>query len=361
VWQVLNFHLTLQNDIFCKEEVMNKRILAVAMAVVIICAAAGAGTMAWFTSSATSTGNDFTTGTLILGGVGDDGDTPHVFKNVKFEAMEPGEPPEKVQTTILKNVGTLPFYLYRLTASELTGDTELDDVLNVKVTIGNDEIGNTVVYQDSLSKMVESNGGHFNRIYNVEPRDTVDMVIEVFMDESAGNTYQGLSMTCDFTVYAAQDPSQMNGVPEGAKEYIGRAENPVLDPFVYFDVYGKNTANDTIFTYEWNIVDLTPYVDYYDIHIKHHRGTPGVELDIRTRVLSNDILSVKVNGVDMTEELKGYISWDALLNQVTIKKALYEVVFDGETVQALDIQFAGSRANLGEVLFTSEYKGWYLD
>jgi len=81
---------------------MNKRILAVAMAVVIICAAAGAGTMAWFTSSATSTGNDFTTGTLILGGVGDDGDTPHVFKNVKFEAMEPGEPRRRCKLQYLK-------------------------------------------------------------------------------------------------------------------------------------------------------------------------------------------------------------------------------------------------------------------
>lgn len=266
---------------------MKKRYIAAMLVVTLICAMAGVGTMAWFTSKATSNDNTFKTGTLILGTGAEgttDNDQEHVFPNVTFGNMEPGQPPEKVQTTVLKNVGSLPFYLYRITASELVDnnpdngkdDLVLDDVITVEITIDGEP-----VYSQKLSELVKENGGFFEPIFKVQPQDVKDMVITASMIEDAGNDYQNLSMKCDFTVYARQTeyPVPGEGNTGSNKYYFGRANGvgTILNPS--FSVEGYYDDNYIYFDWDWMPNDIA--YEYYEIEIKHEKG--GVDNTIEAQ------------------------------------------------------------------------------
>ena len=252
---------------------MNKRLLAVAMAVVLICAAAGAGTMAWFTSSATSSGNVFQAGTLILGSEVDGEDVYEKFATLEFKAMEPGEPPVKVLETELKNVGSLPFYLYRMTASGIVDnnsennidDMILNEVLKLKIFIGGEQ-----VYYGKLSQMVEENGGFFDPIYGIQPGEERTLTIEAELPASTGNAYQGLSMKCDLNIFAAQEEMPVPGEPPlGTRYDLGGNDR--------FSVEGYNTNNYVNFDWDWTPND-TLLGEYYEIRIKHETGDTTTEI-----------------------------------------------------------------------------------
>jgi len=379
---------------------MNKRIIAVAMAVILVCSLAGVGTMAWFSSRAASSDNRFEVGTLILGGVDADGnDTQRTFRNVEFRGMEPGEPPTKLQSTILKNVGSLPFYIYRLTASSLRdnndengkNDTILNEMLLIDVKIGGKH-----VFHGRLSEMTEENGGHFNPIYYVNPDDWKEMEIYAYLDKAADNNYQGLSMSCDFTVYAIQSPNQLPG-SSGEWEFIGTSDTHDasvsfeilgqrfkldLVKDVNFDVSGKNNPDNMQFKYKWNKVEeeayrvlgvnIKPYdyVDYYDVLIKHHSGKPNMNLVVRTypslRFLEiyiaedKDVAAGDYGNLSPRRDLEAYVSADANNDILTIDKDIFRAAFgeSGDEWEIIDIMFRGALMDGSHNIWTTQYYGW---
>lgn len=236
---------------------MKKRFLASILAVTMMFALAGAGTMAWFTSQDKSEGNTFTAGTLIVGGDDSVADADLYFARVAFENMEPGQPPQKLETTTIKNRGSLPFYLYRLTADNFSEDESLDSVLNINVKIGGEE-----VYSGKISQLREDNGGFFDPIKDIQPGTELPMEIEVFMDPTAENEFQGTSMTCDLTIYASQNEKPSPGEPTGTKVNLGSTS--------LFRIEGYNTNGWVNFDWNWTPNDVLR--EEYLLKIKHHNG-----------------------------------------------------------------------------------------
>ncbi|MFA5523528.1 MAG: TasA family protein [Tissierellales bacterium] len=322
---------------------MNKRFIAAILAVTLICAMAGAGTMAWFTSQAKSSENTFNTGTLILGGIIDGEDVNETFATVAFNDMEPGEPPYKVQTTQLKNVGSLPFYLYRITASTLVDgniyndidDTMLNNVLMVNITIGD-----KIVYDGRLSQLVAENGGYFDPIYEVNPDDSKDMVINAYMDPEAGNEYQGLSMKCDLTVYARQNEYPVPG--EGGEEDLGEAPN--------FSVVAYNTDTHVNFDWDWKPNDLI--YEYYKLEIKHHTGEPTTEIEADRLWFFINFTNKTVYSLDGIEQEDITVDWGADI--VKIEKSAFPDEWEGFEVKISGMQDL-------RVLRTLTWQYWSLD
>ncbi|MGF7058951.1 TasA family protein [Brassicibacter mesophilus] len=322
---------------------MNKKILSLTVAIAVVFAFAGAGTMAWFTSQATSTNNTFKTGTLILGGIVDGEDVNEVFEAVAFGNMEPGEPPIKVQTTKLKNVGTLPFYLYRLTASDLVDsnaaneidDTILDQVIDVVITIDGDE-----VFNGKLSQLQEDNGGFFDPIYAVQPGETRDMVITASMDTQAGNDYQGLSMNCDLTVYATQSETPVSG--EDGDEDLGNTPT--------FSVNAYNSDNYVNFDWNWNPNDS--YYEYYKLEIKHETGdvTTGIEEE-RVWLIVN-FYDETVSSLDGINASDVDVDWSGDI--VRIKKSAFPSEWEG-----FEVKISGMQNN--RPIKSLPWKYWSLD
>lgn len=336
---------------------MNKRIIAVALAIVMVCSLAGIGTMAWFTSSATSTSNEFKTGTLVLGSMMDGKEVENTFATVNFEDMEPGEPPVKVQTTTLRNIGTLPFYLYRITASRLvdtnaengeTDDTILNNVLMIRVTINENE-----VYYGRLSQMLEADGsGFFDPVYDVRPDEELDMVIEAFMDPNAGNTYQGLSMACDLTVYASQ-----NNAPIAGQE----GHNPVnLGTTGLFTASAENTTYGgepwVKFSWDWDSAEWSNYTakDELRLRIKHETGNPNAEVYEVQYSYGNEV--PVISGLNQSD-IRFIGSWGTQHDEIWVK--VNSAAFQGWDTFAVEIG-GGLNSNTNQLYETIPYTQWDL-
>ncbi|MTI69375.1 MAG: hypothetical protein FH751_03835 [Firmicutes bacterium] len=321
---------------------MKKKFLALILSVALICSMAGVGTMAWFTSQSKSENNTFSTGTLTLGGVINGEDDKEHFASVSFEDMEPGEPPQKIQETVLKNVGSLPFYLYRITASSLEddpntdqNDTILDNVLNVKITIDQE-----VVYEGKLSQLVSQNGGYFDPIYDIQPSDEKTMVIEAFMDENANNQYQGLKTKCDLTVYASQNDSPITGEPTGREVDMGSTS--------LFSVTGYNNEDYVNFDWDWDPDDSVR--EEYILKIKHETGD-ATTVTYEARIWwKNSEWVYSLDGLNESdiELLKGP-------DIIRIKKSAFPSTWEG-----FEVELTG-RQSFFEEYETINYNYWSLD
>ena len=312
---------------------MNKRILAVTLAVVLVCTAAGIWTIAWFTSAATSSGNQFTAGTLILGSEVEGNDVYEEFATLEFRDMEPGEPPVKVLETELKNVGSLPFYLYRMTASGITDnnsengkdDKILDDVMMLKIFIENEQ-----VYYGKLSQLLEENGGFFDPIYGIQPGEERTLVIEAELPAETGNEYQGLCMKCDLNIYAAQNEMPVPGQPP-----LGTIYN--LGSTSLFSVEGYNSNNHVNFDWDWTPNDSLFGSEYYELKIKHETGetTTNIE-EIRIILYTNEQV-ISVDGIN-----KNDVSVDWGEDLVRIRRSAFPSDWDGFEVQMTGAQNGNS-------------------
>lgn len=318
------------------------------IAIVMICAMAGAGTMAYFTSSSSSANNTFNTGTLILGGKDINGNNLYnTFVRLQLGNMEPGEPPIKVSETILKNVGTLPFYLYRMTATALAdntnngiNDTILNNVLMVDITIGGEP-----VFHGRLSQLVEENGGFFDPIYNVNPTDERLMVITAYMDPTASNQYQGLSMSCDLTVYASQNGSPITGQPSTQPARLGTTP--------HFAVDGYENGSDVWFDWNWTPDDrdgLLGYEEYW-VRIKHETGDSTTEIyEVKISLLPTGEWVTSTDGISASA-----VSLDSNGDIVRIKKSAFPASWQG-----FEVQFGGRQRAVYEVQET-DYTYWTLN
>lgn len=310
---------------------MNKKLLAVSMAIILICTAAGIGTMAWFTSSATSSGNQFESGTLILGSEDNGQDVYEKFATLKFEDMEPGDPPVLALETELKNVGSLPFYLYRMTAANIVDnnpensvdDKILDGVMMLKISIEGEQ-----VYYGKLSQLLEENGGFFDPIYDVQPGEFRTLRIEAELPATTGNAYQGLSMQCDLNIFAAQKEMPVTGqLPLNTRYDLGSTS--------LFSVEGYNTSNYTNFDWDWTPNDTLFGREYYELRIKHETGDTTTQIQEKRIFISFSERVVSTDGIDGRDVS---VDWDDDI--VRINRNAFPAEWDG-----FEVELTGTQKN----------------
>lgn len=281
--------------------------------IVLACSLAGVGTMAYFTSRATSSENAFTAGTLKLGGIIDGADVVEKFARLNIDNLQPDNP-TLMGTTELKNVGTLPFRLYRITASNITGQYELLDP-KVKIEI---KIAGEHVYSGTIKQLQEANGGYFDPIYNVQPGEVKNMEVFATLDKSANNDYQGKSMMCDLTVYATQNNAPINGAPIGSRVNMGSAKG--------FSVDGYNTENYVNFDWDWKPDDIS--YEKYVITIKHETGDPTTQIEEWRITLFKGEKVVSTDGINKKDV---DVDWDGDI--VKIKRTAFPKYWAGFEVK----------------------------
>jgi predicted ribosomally synthesized peptide with SipW-like signal peptide len=197
---------------------VKKRLIISILAITLVCSLAGAGTMAYFSSQKTSAGT-FSTGRLSLGTSGDGGNT---FAALEVKNLYPGCDyiPLPAVTTDLINSGTLPFTLYRISASApVESVAGLDELVTVQFAIDGDPVWTGRLSQ--LNDMSNEAGSFFDPIKNVAAGETVKLTAQAKMEAAfldgtpVGNEYQKANLTCDLTIYAKQDNLSENGEPAG--------------------------------------------------------------------------------------------------------------------------------------------------
>lgn len=184
-------------------------------------------TVAWFSDNETSTGNNFTAGTLDLNV---DGGNTNVVKFTVLN-MKPGNQPTSSWT--LKNVGTLNGYLdlesISVTNNENSciepeinaGDTtcgnpgsgkgELQDVVNLRLYIDVDKVGgysggDIMIYNGPTGNIA----GNYDQNYLIEAGSDVRLVavFDWWEDTADDNKAQGDSMTVNMTFELGQTTGQ---------------------------------------------------------------------------------------------------------------------------------------------------------
>jgi predicted ribosomally synthesized peptide with SipW-like signal peptide len=194
-----------------------KKILFTLMVCVLCLGMIGAA-FAYFTDSASSTGNSFTAGTLVMNL---DGTTPFNVDN-----MAPGD----TETAYLevKNDGSLDM-LFRAYVTNVTQDpTDFAGQLQVTITLhptgytvpgGYIAYGatDTAIYSGALSGIVGSGSAlnnesaYFDDGWPLKSGYVAIYKIEVTMPTSLGNDYQGATLTGDIQIDATQAANQVEG------------------------------------------------------------------------------------------------------------------------------------------------------
>ncbi len=255
--------------------------------------------------------------------------------------------PEHVGNTTLKNVGTLPFYLYRITADNFSGNgwDMLDDQLTLNITIGGEQI-----FSGNLGGLRAENGGYFDPVYSVAPGDMLDMEISVLMNAAAGNTYQGKNITCDLTVYATQENTPLNGEPNNVKVRFGPAQdangNTGSPTFV---VDGYNTASQVCFDWDWNPNDF--WSEKYILDIKHETADPTTNIvEYRVLIFPGERV-VSTDGISASDVS---VDWDRDI--VKINKSAFPADWEG-----FEVKMSGLQNNSLGTPKTIPYKYWSLN
>lgn len=270
----------------------------------VLCTATAAvgGTKAYFTNKAQSQNNTFNAGTLILGGYDKNvedsikTETANKFMSLNIQNIKPGLPKEVGKTT-LRNIGSLPFKLFRITASNINQSCPLlDEVIEVEIYIDNQK-----AYTGRLSNLRATNGGYFDPIFPIPAKTDHEMTVYVTMDENAGNAYQGATLTCDLTAYATQTNTTFAGDQNSIHYNLASVQGSgtVNDPKFSVTAWNDADPNGYVnFQYTWqpndvqnciydkNInkllqllgISLTKDFELYNIEIKHEKGIPDADI-----------------------------------------------------------------------------------
>lgn len=348
---------------------MKKKYLIFAIAITIIFSMAGVGTMAWFSSQAISSDNNFTTGTLKLGGKFPDGYIDYVFDNLSIGDIRPGLPAHENET-IIKNTGTLPFKLYRINALNFHQNNyiPLYDELTFDVYIIENYDNPTVndihhVYTGSLYDLRVENGGYFENIQPIYPGDEMKLKLVVTMNDNAGNEFQGKKVGCDLELYAAQLEMPLPG-DSGGREFMTRGyERDDRDPQDrYFSVFGQNYYDSNgelekvAFDYDWTPFDPEPIVkDWYEIRIKHHTGYSNREIVIRTFV--NGTIKIVSGDVPVPNNLYNYVFVYPDIDRVEILDEFFDSLGWASEAEMYEVQFYG-KLHHGNWNFETPYTRW---
>jgi len=132
-----------------------------------------------------------------------------LFRPAKDGYFYPGSP--KITKNLeVKNVGDVPFRICRFSAT-FYGDTYLATGLQIKIV----ELGTGkcekphLLYNGTLNNLSEGIEVEGKRA--IPPRKSATLQITVWMPETAGNEYQGLSMTADIAITVRFPPAHDGG------------------------------------------------------------------------------------------------------------------------------------------------------
>ena len=132
-----------------------------------------------------------------------------LFNPAKDGYFYPGSPKITKNLKVI-NVGDVPFRICRFSAT-FYGDTYLATGLQIKIV----ELGRGkcekphLLYSGTLSNLSEGIEVNGKRV--VQQRKSVTLQITVWMPETAGNEYQGLSITADIAITVHFPPAH-NGI-----------------------------------------------------------------------------------------------------------------------------------------------------
>ena len=184
-----------------------KKILISLMAIALVIGLVGAGTVAWFSDTETSTGNTFTAGTLDLKVDGANDPLP-----VKFTLTDLAPGSSGTITYVLANVGSIDGYVDiegvtvvnapgATPESEPTPDqSELGANLLVTVTLGTQ----TVYGPAALNGFA----GNWDVSESLTAGSTINCVISWSIPDTVGNEIQGDIATVGMTFELAQTAAQ---------------------------------------------------------------------------------------------------------------------------------------------------------
>ena len=193
-----------------------KKILISLMAIALVIGLVGAGTMAYFNDTETSSGNTFTAGTLNLN-VG--GENPNISPDFTLGPLAPGD--SGTITYTLNNVGSIDGYLdlqgigvvdtEGTNPESETGDIaepgELSDNIYVTVTLGTSEL-----YTGLLSGIASDYDANVALAASGTTTLTIAWVVDKDnvspLGEDVGNDIQGDVATVGMTFELAQTTGQ---------------------------------------------------------------------------------------------------------------------------------------------------------
>ena len=174
---------------------MKTRLIISLVLIGVLAFGAGLGTVAYFTSQATSEDNIFETGTLIIG-VPSEGENSGIFD---IENWQPGD--SATETLTVNNLGSLPMK-YKVTAvfgdeleASVAEAAALEDILDLEI-----KKDGTVIYNGKLSGL--ASGLDVDTDFAAGASQVLSF--EVSMPTSAGNEYQGADVTVQFVFDATQ-------------------------------------------------------------------------------------------------------------------------------------------------------------
>ncbi|NLM43948.1 MAG: hypothetical protein GX201_08065 [Clostridiales bacterium] len=224
---------------------MKKKYIALMLIVAITFSMIGVGTMAWFTSQATSVA-EFQAGTLeIVAGGGEGTIENFIIQNLQpsfnypdeDEDEEPSDPihfaypPEKGHFD-LTNVGTLPSKVYRLTVENIRQHNLTEEVVDNNlfneflrklyvVVTAKEGAGHPddILYVGSVYNMAYDNGGYFDPFIFINPGDSRKVEFAVALHKNADNRFQNMGLMADFTIHAMQVEEPLPG-EENPTEYV---------------------------------------------------------------------------------------------------------------------------------------------
>lgn len=221
---------------------MNKKLLVITLFVSLICVTAGIGTMAWFTSSATSNNNEFIAGTIII-----DGDNTTVplplfktayddpyYSNFNVGLWYPGKEvlgdsddpdnPERIYR--IQNRGTLSAKVAGLSACVTMFSKDLDNYLIEDFNTWPIPVKDSYYeFVENLDIIVKGLGGEYFKgsleslINDLQPLERksdgyiitlnktigADLKLGAVMNTKADNKIQGVAATVDLIIHATQD------------------------------------------------------------------------------------------------------------------------------------------------------------
>ncbi len=200
----------------------NKKILASAMSIVTALSMMGGATFAYFSDTGTSTSNTFSTGTLDLKlANGSSEFTDNVTATFGSGTLVPGSCTGN-QTLTLKNTGTVPanHAEVHLTTNSVTdtgnnADPDMDAFLRINtLTYDGPSVlsqlvnTNSTEFIDLADWAATANAGKLDDLTLTDLDTNHQLVMDICLDSTAGDTLQGDSVVSTFTVDLNQNSGQ---------------------------------------------------------------------------------------------------------------------------------------------------------
>ncbi|MTI69376.1 MAG: hypothetical protein FH751_03840 [Firmicutes bacterium] len=186
---------------------MKRNIILSLLLVTLLCFGAGMGTFAWFTDSATSTGNEFTVGTFETSCSGELFSVDKAYPNYESDIKE----------FKVTNTGSLPMEFWSTVEWNITDkdgndflDTDKRFEIKPEVITNIDGNSNTLLADEWMH--ISSFEGWLNdeiKKYDFDEDDNFIINFQIRLNKSAGNTYKLVKLVGNLTVdaYQIDDPN----------------------------------------------------------------------------------------------------------------------------------------------------------